>query len=116
MPNSVYKYMYACVCGRVYLYMFIYIYIYIYMIGREIVCRYGTIYLLADLHYLNFSNQLMGIRSPSGFSYLWPGAFHISLQTLKTKHTQPKVEERRTNKQGFGFALSVRRGKFLALF
>ena len=57
-----------------------------------------TIYPLAGPHYLNFSNQLMAIRSSSGFSHFRPGAFHIALQTHKTIYTIRRVEEKK-NKQ-----------------
>ena len=49
-----------------------------------------TIHPLAGPHYLNLLNQLMAIRSSSGFSHLWPGVFHISLQTHETQHTQSR--------------------------
>ena len=38
---------------------------------------------------------LIAIRSSSGFSHLRPGAFHISLQTHKTQHTQPRGWKKR---------------------
>ena len=57
----------------------------------------------------------MDFRSSSSPSHLRPGAFHM-LYKHTTQHTQLRVEERRTNKHGLGFAHSVRREKFLALY
>ena len=37
----------------------------------------------ADPHYLNQPNYSLPSELSSGFSYLWPGVFHISLPTLK---------------------------------
>ena len=52
---------------------------------------------------------LMGIRSSSGFFYLRPGVFHISLRTHKTQHTQPRGWKKRTNNRGLGLAPSAKR-------
>ena len=73
-----------------------------------------TMYPLAGPHYLNLLNQLMAIRSSSGFSHLRPRAFHIALQTHKTEYTQLTwwKKRRRTN-HGLGFAPSARREKFV---
>ena len=38
---------------------------------------------------------LIAIRSSSGFSHLWLGVFHISLQTHKTQYTQPRGWKKR---------------------
>ena len=62
--------------------------------------------LLANFHYLNL-NHLMSIRSSSGFSHLQPGAFHITLQTHKTQHTQPKRKKRVVFGTFLGFCASV---------
>ena len=72
-----------------------------------------TVYLLTGSHYLNLQSQLMAIRSSSDFSHLRPGAFHITLQTDKTQHTQRKGwKKRRTNKQGLGLAPGAKRVMF----
>ena len=66
--------------------------------------------------YLNFLNELMAIRSSSGFNHFRPGAFHIALQTHKTQHVQPKGwKKRRTKKHGLRLSPSARRGRFLTL-
>ena len=59
---------------------------------------------------------LIAIRSSCGFSHLWPGVFHISLKTYKTRHTQPRVwKKRRINNHRLGLAPSARR-EFVTLW
>ena len=72
-------------------------------------CSIVTIYPLAGPHNLTLLNQLIAIRSSSGFSHLRPGAFHIALQTHKT---QPRGLKKRRTKYRLGFAPSARREKF----
>ena len=47
-------------------------------------------------HYLNILKPLMASDSSSGFSHLWPGVFHISLQIRKA---QSRGWKKRTNEQ-----------------
>ena len=62
------------------------------------------------------SKPLMAIRSSGGFSHLWPGVFHISLQTHNPQHTQLRGwKKRRTNNHGLGLAPSARREKSVTL-
>ena len=63
----------------------------------------------AGPHYLNLLNQLMAIRSSSGFSHLQPGAFHIPLQTHKTQDTQPRGWKERKTKQARTWVSSKRK-------
>ena len=60
-------------------------------------------------YYLNLLNQLMAIRSSSGFSHLQPGAFYISFKnTQDTIYTTERVEEKK-NKHGLQLAPSTRK-------
>ena len=65
--------------------------------------RVVTIYPLAAPHYLNLLNQLMAIRSSSGFSHLRPGAFQIALQTHKTQHTHNREGGRKEEQTSTDF-------------
>ena len=66
---------------------------------------------MAGPHYLNFLNQLMAVRSSSGFSHLRREAFHMFYK-YTTDITYITESGRKKNKHGFGLALSVRREKF----
>ena len=66
----------------------------------------------AGTHYLNFLNQLMAIRSSSGFSHLRPGAFHMFYKYI-ADITYITESGRKKNKQSqLGLAISVRSEKF----
>ena len=47
----------------------------------------------ADPHYLNPLNYSWPLESSSGFSHLWPGVFHIPLQTQKDSREGGRKEE-----------------------
>ena len=75
-----------------------------------------TIYLLADLHYLNFLNQLMAIRSSNSFSHFWPGAFHM-LYKHTTDATGIIKSGRMKNKQAWTWVSpKSKKGKVFGTF
>ena len=60
----------------------------------------------ADPRYLNHPNFSKPLESSSGFSHLWPGVFHISIQIC---NSQPRGRMKKKNKQSWAWVSSKRR-------